>query len=62
MPQQKVNFVEFQGRHSNSVCEDAAELATKIGKERLIDISHSNDHAGAYTVVVWYWDESYVEE
>ena len=62
MPQEKVNFVEFKGRYSHAVCEEAAELATKVGKDRLIDISHSSDHSGTYTVVVWYWDESYAEE
>lgn len=59
MSQQKVNFVEFSDRHSHTACEEAAELATTIGKERLIDISHSIDTNGFCTVTVWYWDESY---
>ena len=62
MPQDKVNFQEFAGRHTHQVCEEAAEFATKVGKERLIDISHSADPAGHHcTVTVWYWDESYLQ-
>lgn len=33
----------------------ASELASTIGKERLITISHSAD-SGDGVVVVWYWD------
>ena len=60
--QKKVNFQELSGRHSHKVCEEAAEFATKVGKERLIDISHSKDATGYCTVIAWYWDENYLQD
>ena len=45
------------------VCEEAAEFATKVGKERLIDVIHSVDSAGnPSTVTIRYWDESYQQD
>ena len=38
----------------DTLFEEAAEFATRIGKERLISISHSED-ASDGVVVVWYW-------
>lgn len=36
--------------------EQAREFASQIGKERLINISHSDSHSkGAATV--WYWSQ-----
>ena len=35
----------------------AAELATELGPERVISISHSEDHNNG-VVVVWYWETS----
>lgn len=34
----------------------AAQFATEVGPERLITISHSEDH-DVGVVVVWYWTE-----
>ena len=34
----------------------AAEFATKVGRERLITISHSADQSNG-VVTVWYWAE-----
>jgi hypothetical protein len=38
-----------------SLCEEAATFANKIGRERLITISVSEDHNDG-VVVVWYWE------
>jgi hypothetical protein len=38
-----------------SLCEDAAEFATEIGRERLINLSVSED-ANQGVIVVWYWE------
>ena len=35
---------------------DAAVFAENVGRERLIGISHSQDHYEG-VVAVWYWDE-----
>jgi hypothetical protein len=35
--------------------QGAAELATSIGKDRLINISHSMDQNHG-VVTVWYWE------
>ena len=35
---------------------EAAEFATKLGRERLITISHSADQSNG-VVAVWYWAE-----
>ena len=36
----------------------AAEFAARIGRERLISISHSGAGGAEAVVAVWYWDES----
>ena len=38
----------------NKLFEQAAEFASKIGREHLISISHSADNS-AGLVTVWYW-------
>ena len=35
--------------------DEAAAFATEIGRERLISISHSEDHNDG-VVTVWYWE------
>jgi hypothetical protein len=40
----------------DSLFAKAAERATKIGRERLIGISHSEDKEDG-VVAVWYWGE-----
>jgi hypothetical protein len=37
--------------------QDAANFASKLPKDRLINISHSGDE-GTGVVVVWYWAEN----
>ena len=39
-----------------SLCEEAADFATRVGRERLITISHSEDQNQG-VVIVWYWSE-----
>ena len=41
----------------DSVFEQAAAFATKIGRERLITISQSGAGGTEAVVAVWYWDE-----
>jgi hypothetical protein len=39
------------------LCEEAAAFATKIGRERLINISVTQgDTGGKGVVFVWYWE------
>jgi hypothetical protein len=54
----RVRFEVFRGTFTSwdSLFEAAADLATRIGRERLISISHSADHSEG-VVTVWYWDE-----
>jgi len=40
-----------------SLFQGAADFASRIGPERLINISHSDNH-GRGIVVVWYWSEA----
>jgi hypothetical protein len=40
----------------DTLFEEASDFATGIGRERLISISHSEDHSDG-VVVVWYWQE-----
>jgi hypothetical protein len=45
------------------MCEEAAETATKIGRERLINISvsASGENIGSDGVIfIWYWDDGKV--
>ncbi len=40
-----------------ALCDEAAEFATSLGKDRLINISVSQaDTGGKGVVFVWYWD------
>ena len=54
----KVRFQVFRGLFSTweSLFEQAAEFASKIGKDNVIGISHSEDHSDGI-VTVWYWAE-----
>lgn len=52
----EVRFEVFRGTWSswNDLFQQAAEFASRIGRDRLIGISHSCDnHEGVVTV--WYW-------
>lgn len=53
-------IIRSSTRSWKSMCEDAAAFATKVGKDRLINISvsASGDNLGAEgTIFVWYWDD-----
>jgi hypothetical protein len=39
----------------DSLCEEAAAFATEVGRERLINISVSEDR-GDGVIFVWYWE------
>ena len=54
----KVHFEVFKSsyRRWEELYRDAADFATKIGHQRLVNISHACDHSEA-TVTVWYWDK-----
>jgi hypothetical protein len=39
----------------NQLFQEAADFATSIGRDRLIGISHSEDHNDG-VVTVWYWE------
>jgi hypothetical protein len=56
---QTVRFELFRGTFASwpQLCEQAAEFATRIGRERLISISHSEDKDDG-VVAVWYWDDT----
>lgn len=49
-------FHERNLRRFRELMREAALFASDIGKERLINISHSGSTMGGYVVTVWYWD------
>ena len=56
----KVEFQIFKGGAFvpwDDLLAKAAQFATEVGSERLITISHSDDHNSG-VVVVWYWTEA----
>ena len=54
----KIAYRIFQSKVKswNSLFDKAGAFATKLGKERLINISHSESGANGI-VTVWYWEE-----
>jgi hypothetical protein len=54
-----VRFEVFRGTLASwpDLFEQAAEFATRVGRDRLITISHSEDKDDG-VVAVWYWDDS----
>ena len=54
----KVQFKVFRGILISweDLFEQAREFASQFGKERLINISHSDNHSKG-VVTVWYWSE-----
>jgi len=58
MTQRVVKFEEFRGVIATweQLFQQAAEFATKIGRDRLISISHSEDQQDG-VIAVWYWEE-----
>lgn len=57
-PNRYVRFETFRGTLEiwNHLFTQAADFATRIGRERLISISHSEDKDDG-VVTVWYWDQ-----
>jgi hypothetical protein len=51
-----VRFKVFRGTFKtwDQLFSEAAEFATRAGKERLISISHSADHSEG-VITVWFW-------
>ena len=39
-----------------TVFQEAADFATSLGPDRVVSVSHSEDHNEAI-VTVWYWDD-----
>ncbi len=59
MPRQPVvKFEMFRGVLASwpELFQQAAEFATRVGRERLITISHSEDKEDG-VVTVWYWGD-----
>ncbi len=56
VPGEMVAFRHFRGAWSTweQLFRQAAEFAGRIGRQRLISISHSADHSDG-VVTVWYW-------
>lgn len=56
MTQREVRFEEFRGVFASwpDLFQRAAEFASRLGRERLITISHSEDKEDG-VVAVWYW-------
>ena len=53
-----VKYQIFSGTWASweKLLSQAAEFATEIGKDKLINISHSEDQVKG-VVTVWYWSE-----
>ena len=54
----KIQFEAFRTstKYWETIFREASEFASKLGQERLINISHSCDY-GDSVVTVWYWGE-----
>ena len=54
----KMKFKMFRGLFASwdTLFTHASEFATKIGKDRVINISHSNSRRDG-VVTVWYWSD-----
>ena len=52
-----VRYEVFRGTLSSweTLFKKASEFATDMGRDRVIDISHSCDHRDG-VVTVWYWE------
>jgi hypothetical protein len=55
----KVRFRIFRSSFSSwkALFQEAADFASTLAPDRLINISHDCDPAREGTVCVWYWDE-----
>ena len=54
----RVKYEIFKGTLASwdMLFQEAAAFATRVGRDRLISISHSEDQ-NAGVVTVWYWDD-----
>lgn len=54
----KVKFKMFRGVFASwdKLFTQASEFATKIGRDKVINISHSDSHSDG-VVTVWYWSD-----
>ena len=54
----QVKFKTFRGTLTTweALFQSACEFATEVGRERLINISHSEDGSKG-VVTVWFWSE-----
>jgi hypothetical protein len=61
-PTRKVTYEIFRGAFAtwDRLFSEAATFADRLGEDRLISISHSEDKDDGI-VVVWYWDDRRVE-
>ena len=52
-----VKYKVFRGRLASweTLFKEASEFATSVGRDRMINISHSCDHRDG-VVTVWYWE------
>ena len=41
----------------NTLCQEARNFASSVGREDLINISHSSDNSQG-VIVVWYWGQA----
>jgi len=54
----KMNFRKFRAviKSWEAVFQEAADFASRLGRDKVVSISHSEDH-GESIVTVWYWDD-----
>jgi hypothetical protein len=59
-PKKRVDFRIFRGTFTtwNSLCTEAAEFASEVGPQNLINISQSED-SGDGVLTVWFWTSDY---
>ncbi len=50
----QVKIFSSNARSMGDICADAADFATELGPERLINISHTKEDTAIW-VAVWYW-------
>ena len=58
----RVEFRYFKGGNFTTweaLFQEAADFASALDPQRLINISHDTDHFNNSTVTVWYWAESF---
>jgi hypothetical protein len=51
----QVRIFSSNARSMGDICSDAAEFASTLAPERLINISHTKEDTAIW-VAVWYWE------